>query len=87
MNNRNYYVIHGWMIRGLKLKGNSLLVFAIINGFSQDNNSKFNGSLKYLQEATNGSKNTVIKSLQEHNKIRPKQQNNNKIKYSKNVSL
>lgn len=64
MKDSNYYVIHGWMINRLKLKGNRLSVFAVVYGFSQDCESKFTGSLKYLQEATNASKNTIISSLQ-----------------------
>jgi uncharacterized phage protein (TIGR02220 family) len=65
MKNSNYYVIQGWMINELKLKGNSLLIYAIIHGFSQDNETMFEGSLKYLENAINGSRNTVIKSLKE----------------------
>jgi uncharacterized phage protein (TIGR02220 family) len=65
MKNSNYYVIQGWMINELKLKGNSLLVYAIIHGFSQDGETMFEGSLKYLEKAINGSRNTVIKSLKE----------------------
>lgn len=63
MTNTNYYVVQGWMINEMKLKGNPLLVFAIIYGFSQDGSSKYTGSLKYLQSSTNASKNTVMNSL------------------------
>ena len=35
--NENYLVIQGWMITELKLKGNELLIYAIIYGFSQNN--------------------------------------------------
>ena len=37
--NENYLVIQGWMIAELKLKGNELLIYAIIYGFSQNNQS------------------------------------------------
>lgn len=33
--NENYLVIQGWMITELKLKGNELLIYAIIYGFSR----------------------------------------------------
>lgn len=65
MKDDKYIVINGWMVNGLNLKGNTLLVFAIIHGFSRDGSSKFTGSLNYLVEATNTSKNTVLKSLKE----------------------
>lgn len=63
MKNLNYYVIHGWMLNELQLKGNDLLVYAIIYGFSQDGESRFSGSSKYLQKCTRTSQPTVLKSL------------------------
>ena len=36
------------MITELELKGNELLVYAIINGFSQSEDQEFSGSLSYL---------------------------------------
>lgn len=59
----NYFQVSGWMLQNLKLSGNDLMVFAIIYGFSQDENSTFNGSLKYLEEFTGASRTTVITSL------------------------
>lgn len=61
--NENYIVIQGFMINELKLKGNELLVYAIIYGFSQ-NEQKYSGSLQYLAEWTNSTKQGVIKNLQ-----------------------
>lgn len=61
--NENYIVIQGWMINELKLKGNELMVYAIIYGFSQLENQKFTGSLQYLADWTNSSKQAVQKSL------------------------
>lgn len=63
INNDNYIVIQGWMINELHLKGNELLVYAIIYGFSQDENSCFKGSLQYLADFTNSTKQGVIKNL------------------------
>lgn len=59
----NYIVIQGWMISELELKGNELLIYAIIYGFSQDEETIFRGGLQYLVEWTNSSKPTVMNSL------------------------
>lgn len=62
----NYYLISGWMINRLGLKGVQLSVFAIIYGFSQDGENEYTGSLQYLCDFTGGtSKPTIIKALQE----------------------
>lgn len=61
--NENFVVIQGYMINEMKLKGNELLVYAIINGFSQEENQVFNGSLQYLADWTNSTKQGVIKNL------------------------
>jgi predicted transcriptional regulator len=59
----NYITIQGWMISRLGLKGNELLIYAIIYGFSQTEGQVFSGSLRYLAEWTNSTKQGVIKSL------------------------
>lgn len=59
----NYVVIQGWMISNLKLKGNELIVYAIIYGFSQTEGQLFNGSLQYLADWTNSTKQGVSKNL------------------------
>lgn len=46
---KNYITIQGWM-RNLGLSGNRLLAFAIIYGFSQDENSVFSGGASYIAE-------------------------------------
>lgn len=61
--NDKYISIQGWMVNELKLKGNDLLVYAIIYGFSQDNESEFTGSLSYLARWCNSTKNGVQKNL------------------------
>lgn len=63
VNDENFICIQGWMINNLKLKGNELLVYAIIYGFSQDGESRFTGSLQYLADWTNSSKQGVMKNL------------------------
>ena len=61
--NENYIVIQGFMINELKLKGNELLIYAIIYGFSQDEEQTYSGSLQYLANWTNSTKQGVIKNL------------------------
>lgn len=51
------------MINDLQLKGNELLVYAIIFGFSQNEESHYTGSLSYLADWTNSTKQGVIKNL------------------------
>lgn len=76
----NFITILAPMITRLKLKGNELLVFALIHGFSQDGESRFKGSLKYLIEWTGLDKTTVIKIL----KSLVEKQYINKFEYEKN---
>lgn len=61
----NYFQVTGWMLNRLNLKGTALLVYAIIYGFSQDGESSFSGSLRYLCDFTGASKNTVMKALKD----------------------
>lgn len=59
----NYINIQGWMVTKLKLKGNALLIYAIIYGFSQDGESLYTGTQGYLAEWISSSKETVRKTL------------------------
>lgn len=80
----NYITILAPMITRLKLKGNELLVFALIHGFSQDRESRFKGSLKYLIEWTGLDKTTVIKilkSLVEKRYIHKFEYEKNKVRF------
>lgn len=61
--NENFIAIQGWMVTGLKLKGNSLLIYAIIYGFSQTEGQVFSGSLQYLADWTNSTKQGVMNCL------------------------
>ena len=61
----NFFLVSGWMLNRLNLKGVPLQVFSIIYGFSQDGETYFTGSLQYLSDFTNSSKPTVIKALKE----------------------
>lgn len=55
----NYITILDFMVSDLGLKGNELIVFALIYGFCQDGSSKFYGSFSYIQERTGISNFTV----------------------------
>ena len=59
-----YIVIQDWMIADLQLKGNELLTYALIYGFSQDGESEFKGSLKYISEFIGVSKRTAQRSIE-----------------------
>ena len=59
----NYITIQGFMVTDLKLKGNELLIYACIYGFSQTENQLFTGSLQYLADWTNSTKQGVSKCL------------------------
>ena len=63
MKDNGFYVVQGWMVNKLKLKGNNLHIFAIIFGFSKDGQSVYNGGNKYLRDTIGSTKNTVIKCL------------------------
>ena len=64
MKSENFVIIQGWMCNELELKGNDLLVFALIYGFSQDGESAFHGSRNYIANTFNISKPTVDKAIQ-----------------------
>lgn len=48
----NYIVIQPWMFKNLKLSVNEALVFAIIYGFSQDDQSWYRGGSYYIEQTT-----------------------------------
>ncbi len=61
----NYIQIQGWMVSNLKLKGNHLLAYALIYGFSQDGKSQFTGSVNYVCKWLNCARGTAIKVLKD----------------------
>ena len=63
LNSNNYVVIQGWMCNELGLKGNELLIFALIYGFSQDGDTSFYGSRSYMANTFNISLPTVDKAI------------------------
>lgn len=63
VNRDNYIVVNGFMVTDLKLKGNELLIYALIYGFSQAENQKFTGSLQYIADWTNSTRQGVLKAI------------------------
>ena len=59
----SFITIQAFMVTELNLKGNDLLVYAVIYGFSQDGESWYTGSIDYLQQWTNSTRQGVINSL------------------------
>ena len=58
-----YIHIQPWMREELDLKGNELLVYALIQGFSQEEQGCFFGSLEYICRACGCSRGTAISTL------------------------
>ena len=82
--NDNYYVVQGFMITELGLKGNELAIYAIVYGFSQMEGQYFTGSLQYLADWTNSTKRGVNKaliSLVEKGLLEKRDKVINKVKY------
>lgn len=63
MKDENFYVIHGWMINRLRLKGKELMLYAIIYGFAQAPGTKYTGSISYLATCIGSSSRSVIRAL------------------------
>jgi hypothetical protein len=88
--NNNHITIHGWMLNELELKGNDLILYALIYGFSQDGRSEFCGTLEYMMAWTRIAEKNVIarlNSLLERNLIikRDEGPNGNKRCYYKAI--
>lgn len=78
-----YIVILPWMREDLDLKGNELLVYALIHGFSQEAQGCFFGSLDYISKACGCSRGTTIgtlKSLQNKGLIHKRELLENNVK-------
>ena len=50
MKNGSFVTIQWWMVDVLGLKGNELLTYALVLGFSQDGESWFSGSASYVSD-------------------------------------
>ena len=59
----NFLNIQGWMLRLGLSSFTEVAAFALVYGFSQDNNSEFSGSLSYIQDWLMCSRPTAIKVM------------------------
>ena len=85
MRNDNFFVIQGWMVNELKLSGNELMIYAIIHGFSQEENSWYEGSLSYLNSFINCKSKTttmnILKNLLEKDLIEKQEYKINNVQF------
>lgn len=84
VNSKNYVNLQGFMVKELHLKGNELIIYGIIYGFSQEEGQVFSGSLKYLADWTSSTKQGVIKclkSLEEKGYIVKRERYINNVKF------
>ena len=63
VNPNKYIVVQGWMLTELHLKGNELLIFAILYGYTSGDGHAFTGSLQYLADWTNSTRQGVQRAL------------------------
>lgn len=82
----NYITIQSFMSKELELKGNELLIYAIIYGFSQTENQYYTGSRQYLATWCNITKKSVdiaLKKLLDKGLIEKEEEYKNNVKYCK----
>lgn len=87
---KNYINIQGWMYSLGCKRLEEVVVYALIYGFSQDEETKFNGSLSYIQEFLMCSKPTaisVIKSLMDMGLIQKNQYTINKVVFNQYTAI
>lgn len=77
----SYITMLEWMVGKLELTGDELIIYSIIYSFSQDGQSCFKGSIKYLEFWTGKSKPTILKILK--SLLEKKLINKTKIHYTK----
>lgn len=80
----NYVAVQGWMVEELGLKGNELLAYALVYGFSQDGGSAFTGSVAYVQRWLGCARQTVfnvLQSLEKRGLIRKEERIQNGMKF------
>lgn len=63
MKKNDYILIQAQMISDLHLKGNELLVFALIHGYTKDGRHRCRASLKYISGWIDTSKSAVIRAI------------------------
>lgn len=87
---QNYLNIQGWML-DLGCKSiQEVAAYALVYGFSQDNNSQFSGSISYIQEWLMCSRPTAIatmKSLEDKGLVKKEQYDVNGVKFNRYTAL
>lgn len=86
----SYITIQSWMVDELNLKGNDLLIYAIIYGFSQDGETRYAGGRQYLADWTSSSKRAVqrnLNNLLERGLIKKEEVFLNKVKMCKYYAI
>ena len=63
MKDGTYITIQSWMRTDLGLSGNELMAYALIFGFSQDDETMFRGSIRYVADWLGCSRQTAITTL------------------------
>lgn len=84
MTEENYIVVLGWFRTKLHLRGNELLTFAVIYGFSQTEGNYFRGGIRYLERWLDVSRATVfnvLKSLMGKGLISPRTRISNGVRF------
>lgn len=84
MNDENFIVILGWFRTKLHLRGNELLTFSVIYGFSQTEGNYFRGGIRYLENWLDVSRATVfntLKSLMKKGLIAPRTRISNGVRF------
>lgn len=94
MRQNNYIVIQAFMRNVLDLKGNELIIYAVIYGFSQDGIHPFRGTRAYLADCAGISKSAVsniLKALTEKGYIdrseRINEYGNTVVEYRANLTI
>ncbi len=63
MKKNDYILVQAQMISDLHLKGNELLVFALIHGYTKDGRNRCRASLRYISGWIDTSKSAVIRAI------------------------
>lgn len=86
MNSSCYVTILEPMVSKLDLKGNELMIFALVHGFTQDGVQWFSGGLSYVAKWSNVTKKsacTILNKLVKKNLLKKSERTEKGIKYCK----
>jgi len=88
--NENYLTIQGWMYNLGLSSTTEIMAYALVYGFSQDENSQFSGSIAYIQSWLQCSKSTAIntmKKLQDKGLIIKHQEQRNGVVFNNYIAV